>query len=321
MEDKDKMTTYIIGTVAEAAERVFEWISANKKLPNYVTIQGSQVKMPVFLDLATRMVLQVESKNSNDLQVRAVAVPNISSPASPSGRIPLANYMDAFSRLYGFITANGRAPATLATNLGKIGFNEIVYAVAFICTHYKRNQNLPNYIEITGTGQTVTKTYEHIRAESVLHGEFVNAIGYYNLCMGLGWSGYYDDKKDYDAELVSDRDNDHINNTGDELNCTDSCQEAKKIIDILNSELGDIYEVHYEHVQCTSGGHVRLIIRGGEFDNDQYPKVYIKKFGKYFVRLDMAACRQSSYAPGSVWCPNGTIIAYDPAWVLVDDGQ
>jgi len=315
------MTMYSMPTVLEAGERVFEWISNKKSVPNYVTIQGSQIKMPVFLDLATRAILQVESNNPNPLQVRAVTSPNIPSPTSPSGKIPFNNYMDAFSRLYGYITSNARAPATLGTNLGKIGFNEMVYAAAFTCTHYKRNQNLPNYIEITGTGQTVTKSYEHIRAESVFRKEFVNAIGYYNLCKGLGWKGYYDDRKDYDEELVSDRDNDHINNTGDELNCTDACQQAKKIIDILNSELGDIYELHYEHVQCTSGGHVRLIICGGEFDSDQYPKVYIKKFGKYFVRLDMAACRQSNYEPGNVWCPDAPVIAYDPAWVLVDDGQ
>jgi len=142
------MTEYSIATVIEASERVFEYIYNNKSLPNYVLIQGTQVKMPVFLDLATRAVLQIKSNNHNNLLVKTVAVPNQASPISPSGKIPQDNYMDAASRLYGFIVQYGRAPSSLATNIGKLGFNEMVYAYAFVCTHYRRNNNLPSHVQI-----------------------------------------------------------------------------------------------------------------------------------------------------------------------------
>lgn len=289
------MINYSIPTVLEAGERVFEWISANKKLPNYVTIQGSQIKMPVFLDLATRAVLQIESKNPNPLQVRPVNSPNIPSPISPSGKIPFANYLDAFSRLYGYITANSRAPATLGTNLGKIGFNEMVYAAAFTCTHYKRNQNLPNFIQI-GSGSGPAESVLYRLGVDALGGSYNTARELYNLFKYKVYSKYFNDIYTLSQALYRLK-----NKLG--LNCADACQVFAQ----LARDRG--YTVRFVHIVCASGtGHIQIDIKGREL-------------GDTWHRVDVAAALSSGYAWGELWCSNGRLIAYDPVWIIgIDDG-
>jgi hypothetical protein len=89
------------------------------------------------------------------------------------------------------------------------------------------------------------------------------------------------------------------------LNCSDFSQlgyaAAKK--------MG--YTVRYVHRSCVNGGgHVYLQVKGRELGNN-------------WVNADIAAAASngSNYSLGKVWCPRGKILAYDPAWLLADDGR
>lgn len=287
------MTTYTIATVAEAAERVFEWIYNHKSLPNYVTIQGSQVKMPVFLDLATRAVLQIESNNPKPLIVRAIGSPNISSPTSPSGQIPFTNYMDAFSRLYGYIGQYGRGPATLGTSIGKIGFNEMVYAAAFTCTHYKRNQNLPSYITIKG-GSSVVKTQLWLALEDALGRIITNDDD-----LEAAFKNYYD----YEYYLNDKKTPAQTINAlkepgGTGVNCVDVAQIVMEILEAMGFSNVNIWRGTF---RC--GGHVWIT------------------YGANNRVFDAAGMMKYGYSRGQYMCSGGPWdLQKNPAWAVSDDG-
>lgn len=90
------------------------------------------------------------------------------------------------------------------------------------------------------------------------------------------------------------------NRTG--LNCCDISQ----IMYQLAKELG--YEVRYVHIKCKSGiGHLLLDVKG-------------KELGNSWKRVDPAAALKSGYNLGNTWCPDGSVIGYNPGWMLSDDG-
>lgn len=87
------------------------------------------------------------------------------------------------------------------------------------------------------------------------------------------------------------------------LNCADVVQLMYQ----LAIDLG--YQARIVHVVCKSGtGHLQLDVKGREF-------------GSSWKRNDPAAALKSGYNLGSLWCSDGQVIAYNPVWMLSDDGR
>lgn len=83
------------------------------------------------------------------------------------------------------------------------------------------------------------------------------------------------------------------------INCTDSSQVFYRI----GQHLG--YSVQFVHVQCKSGGHVRLRLK------------HSKHTGGKWINRDPAAVLNGNSVT-SIWCADGTVKAYDPAWIFTD---
>ena len=83
-----------------------------------------------------------------------------------------------------------------------------------------------------------------------------------------------------------------------------NCVDGAQLFYRLGIALG--YEVQFIHVKCKGGdGHVRLRLK--------HPK---NTEGEYILR-DVAAVLNGN-GIRSNWCLNGTLIAYDPAWIFTD---
>lgn len=287
-------TYYTIDTVLEAGERVFEWISKNKGLPQYVTIGGCMYSMPIFLDLAVRTVLQIESKNSNSLLVRWVVGPNMNSPVSPSGRVLFSNYMDAGSRLYGYINQYLRVPASLGTTIGQVGFNEMVYMYSFVCAHYKRNQNLPSHIDL-GNGQSGrVKTGLWLALENALGKVFNTAEE-----MASAFKNYYDYEYYYNDKKKPAETIEALKHPGPPgVNCVDVSQIVMEILEAMGYSNVNIWRGTFN---C--GGHVWVT------------------FGPDNRIFDAAGMMKYGYGIGQYMCSGKPWdLQKNPAWAVSDDG-
>jgi hypothetical protein len=132
------------------------------------------------------------------------------------------------------------------------------------------------------------------RLEAVI-GQFDNFTAFYNKSKGRGYKSYYNDVLLPEQEIQA-----YINKSG--MNCTDGTQ----LFVMLAQEMG--YQTKYVHVQCQSGGHVRMQIYGKEFTS--------------WTRLDPAACMSvgSQYDIGQVWCDYSNAHIETDSWLLIDDG-
>ena len=143
---------------------------------------------------------------------------------------------------------------------------------------------------------TVTRTVGPIQAKlEAFLGQFNSWTEYYNKIIGRGYGYYYNDVKTLDQEIEALK-----NKTG--LNCTDITQLSVE----LAKEMG--YQTKYVKVQCQSGGHIRMQIKGKEFSDWQ--------------RADPAAALSvgSQYPLGKVWCDNNTARVVVEPWLEIDDG-
>jgi hypothetical protein len=146
----------------------------------------------------------------------------------------------------------------------------------------------------------ITKSAWHLAVEQHI-GVYINFTQAYANIKGRGWI-------DYESLKYT------LQQSFDEIKAKQplNCSNWSLILYCIAKDL-KIYDVHFQHVECaTSGGHIRLVIMGGEF-----PTVTIGNYSQY-TRVDGAsrADVNDEYPIGTVWCPNGTILSYDDQWLM-----
>ena len=134
------------------------------------------------------------------------------------------------------------------------------------------------------TDATLQKCYDAF-------GKFTKFDDWLEKIQGRGYAYYYDSV--YNTNQTISR----IKN-GQGVNCTDSAQLGYRIALALG------YTCQFVHVRCRSGtGHVRLRLKAKGSDN-------------WFYRDPSAVLDGNSYTYN--WCSDGTVLAYNPSWVLAD---
>ena len=142
-------TSFTLSEVKDAAARVKSYIETNHKLPNYVTIGTTQVKMPDFLRLLTAGLIQINSAKTSPLTLKTVSAPSKPAESVKSGNIDKSGYLDLAKRVNAFIDANGALPNYANSNLGKLRYESLIYIFSRILNFQKVNNKLPNYVTVT----------------------------------------------------------------------------------------------------------------------------------------------------------------------------
>ena len=207
-------------------------------------------------------------------------------------------YLDMYTRYKAYITKNRVEPNRIYT---KENGKDYVTLSRFkdmqnrFDTYWKQHNTQPGYVCIMKPCETTNKSALRRNIETAI-GLYNTFTEYYNRLKGRGYSYYYNDIYNQFTAIQRLK-----NRSG--LNCADSVQVSYAAA----KDLG--YSVRYVHVICRSGtGHIQLDIKG-------------KEFGNTWRRVDPAAALKSSYPLGSLWCPDGKVIGYDPGWLLSDDGK
>jgi uncharacterized protein YpmS len=145
-QDFLKPPTFTLNEVKDAASRLKTFIETNKRLPNYVTVATTRVKMSDFLNLMTKSVLQLNNGITSPLTLKNVMAPQNSTGSFKSGSITKTAYIDMTNRINSFIDTNGQAPNYATTTLGKIPYEHLVYIYSKILNFHNSKNRLPNYV-------------------------------------------------------------------------------------------------------------------------------------------------------------------------------
>jgi methionine-rich copper-binding protein CopC len=209
-------TIFTITQINAAAASVKSYVESNNRLPNYVTIGTSQVKMPQFLQLLVTSLLQINNK-TNTFMIPG----SINAPASPNGsymygNIVLTEYLSIAQNIHDYINSNNCAPNYMTSSLGNIQYESLVYIYSKILNYYKTNGNLPNYVLVDSsvtntaipselqqylqstTNCQVTNSQIQALSKSITSGKtsaYDKAVAIFNWVRDkLGYSFYYNTK-------------------------------------------------------------------------------------------------------------------------------
>jgi len=234
--------------------------------------------------------------------VKKISIEDAPKPSSThiSRQISKKSYLKLANNLVSFVEKNHRLPNYLAWGDYKISQRLYTYTFARCLVYVDKYGKYDD--EITINEKVFTKpleaTNEVYKYFVKVFGEFDNTVdGFLKKIQGLGYGYYYDDV------LSNKQVIDNLKKKGAKKpNCTDSCQMAMNIIKQLIL-FGKYKKVECLHVQCSSGGHVKLRIT--------------KNDGTRFIR-DVACVISDNGKPITcVWCTN-TPKAIDPKWFMAN---
>ena len=141
--------TATLSQIGNAANTVKNYITTNKTLPTYVTINNQQITMPKFLYLLTAGIIGVNSGSSKSISEKnVISAPNTSGTFK-AGNILKTEYISMAQKIESFITANGRAPNYATSSLGEVSFSKLIYMFSAIMGYYQTHGTLPNSVSMS----------------------------------------------------------------------------------------------------------------------------------------------------------------------------
>lgn len=275
-----------ITTINKIAKTVKNNVEKNHKLPTF-----DDYTQPQYAYLLAQSVI-TPGKDIQSIKV--------SKSPNPSGTyisrsVDKVDYLKLAKYFVKFIKDNKRLPNYIQYKTYKIIPKLFIYCLAKIIVFYDENKKLPSYCNFNSK---VFSTEPKVSKDEVFN-YFVKTFGTvktideaFAKVKDRGYAYYYDDK--YSNKTVIDR----IKSKWG-VNCTDSCQMFWHI----GKELD--YEVRCIHVQCSSGGHVRLQLKHPKYTEGNW------------INRDPAAILSDNNRPLTyIWCANGTKLATNPKWFL-----
>ena len=165
---KSKTITITRNQLLNAAINVRNFISKNKRLPNYVTISNTQISMPQYLFLLTKGLLYIK----NGKTTTSTVIKYVSGPTNPSGTVKPGSigkneFINLAGRIMNFINTSGRSPNYVSSSRGKISYQSMVYMFSRIVGFYASTNRLPNYVSVTtwtGRSETTASLSKYLKA-------------------------------------------------------------------------------------------------------------------------------------------------------------
>ena len=150
------VVSYTLSEIEDAASRVAAFIEKNSRLPNYVTISGTQVSMQDFLYLAVSSVLNINSGSTSSVNSSVYTSPASSVVSDYKNvKVYASEYLKIAESIASFMESNGRAPNYASSSKGKISYASLIYMYAKILNFESTNNRLPNYATTTSIKYTV----------------------------------------------------------------------------------------------------------------------------------------------------------------------
>ena len=144
-------SVHVVGSISiddmiSAAQTVKEYIEKNHALPETVVVGSFTYTMSEFLYLLAVATINMGQGNFDN--IFAIDVNNPDSPVSSGSLGNLYDYASVAQAIVDFINQNGKAPNSINSNLGDIGYENLIYAFARVVAYYGTHGVMPNYVAI-----------------------------------------------------------------------------------------------------------------------------------------------------------------------------
>ena len=136
--------------IENAAKTVQSYIEINHQLPANVTISGTVVSMPQFLQLATTASLNLDGSLYTSIVLKNYnTATNPSETVTSNGTITSTDYINLANDIISYMRTNGKAPDYRTINMGNLRFESLVYMYSQILSSYNATSTLPQFCTVT----------------------------------------------------------------------------------------------------------------------------------------------------------------------------
>lgn len=283
-------------TIAQIAKEVKKSVEKNYKIPSK-TEAGIDYTYPEYAYVLAKAIITPGKDVGHKKGIGKAPNPT---GTTISRTVKKADYIGLAKNLVSYIDKNGRLPNYLTYGGYKIRPKVYIDAFARIVNFYWTNdKKMPAYVNVNS--KAFTKPSASATSDDEVFNYFVKKFGKVSTIdealkkvQSRGYGYYYDDV--YSNKTAIDR---MYSKSG--INCTDSCQVFWHIAKALG------YEVKCLHVQCSTGGHVRLKLRHSKHTE-----------GNWINRDPACVLSDNGKALTAIWCPNAPLNATNPSWFLAN---
>ena len=144
--------SFTIQGIINAASDVKKFLEGNKYLPEYININGTLVNQATFLQLLTATTLKINNSDNTLIDLINVQQPGSGTETVTPGTFTKAEYLALAGTIQTYIGSNQKAPATVSTSFGNIGFNSLIYLYSRGLSLYKSINVLPAFLAVRPWG-------------------------------------------------------------------------------------------------------------------------------------------------------------------------
>ena len=161
--------------IIKEAKEVTAFVTKNKKLPNYVTIENNEYSTATYVYLLCEQILNI---NVNAISPLNVKLPNNSNGDTMNEKVLKNDYLDMAKRIVIYIKQNKQAPsyATTVNSKKKAPYHLYVYCFSKILNFYNDNKQLPNYCIFNSKDVTVSQSTSTTKTASTTAKSVTKAV-------------------------------------------------------------------------------------------------------------------------------------------------
>ncbi|MEA4957678.1 hypothetical protein SDC9_54269 [bioreactor metagenome] len=166
--------------ILAAGKFMTDYIEKYHTLPSSVVVNGSNITMAQFLNLAVISVMNIDNGFSGMIPIKNYGSPtNISENINQSFGISNNDIIDLASIIAEYMEVNGKAPDYQNSTFGKVGFNSLVYTFSQILRSYNIINQTFSFItimpwDVVSNTSTVFISMEQLKNASIYIQSYVS---------------------------------------------------------------------------------------------------------------------------------------------------
>jgi hypothetical protein len=152
-------STFNTTSVVNSADTVRNYIETNNyTVPTTVTVNNQKVTSAQYLYLLTSTVGNINKSSKTPVTLKNVSNPTNPSETIISGTLTLSEYVSIANKITTFVNTNGRLPNYVATSLGQMRCENLIYTYSKILSFYKTNNRMPTTVAVKPWASLYTPT-------------------------------------------------------------------------------------------------------------------------------------------------------------------
>lgn len=138
-----------VSAVTEAASSLKNYIETEGILPIYIDIGTSKYTVAQFLYLMTKATEEIGKSDLKDITTILVNNPSQSSGDVINKQLVKSEFISLASTLANYMSTNGAAPNYIASTIGNIKYESLIYAYSRALAYYNSNKAFPSFVFVT----------------------------------------------------------------------------------------------------------------------------------------------------------------------------